>query len=192
MTNFREVLFWSIFSVSQVNILSRNFVVKLFPAREKELLGPEVSQAEKDAVLSKCLSSQRNWAARKPKHTLSAISVDVGPIFDPDEAARRLCLNWGGVYSARDTDFPIDHAQKILCFVQPAPRDLNWSVQVDIFQELLASKQESALDPHGLPYSVNRSAGGIGAKFLFVAYQAARQGAPLPQKLWCWPNGFRS
>ena len=113
MTNFREVLFWSIFSVAKVNILSRNFVAKLFSAGEEELLGPEVSQAEKDAALSKCLSSQRSWAARKPKHTLSAISdVDGGPIFDPDEAARRglTCTRIFSRSWDMQTCFPIYHA----------------------------------------------------------------------------------
>ena len=33
MTNFREVLFWSIFKLAKAKILSRNFVVKLLPVR---------------------------------------------------------------------------------------------------------------------------------------------------------------
>ena len=50
----------------------------------------------------------------------------------------------------------------------------------DEFEELLASKRESAPGPDGSPYSVYRFAGGIGAKFLFDAYQAILQASALP------------
>ena len=49
---------------------------------------------------------------------------------------------------------------------------------LDEFEELLASKRESALGPDGLPKSVYRSAGGIG-QFLFATYQAFLQGSAL-------------
>ena len=61
-------------------------------AHEEELLGLEVSQAEKDMALLQCLFSQRSWAAKEPEVNLNAIyDADDVPIFDPDEAAHRLC-----------------------------------------------------------------------------------------------------
>ena len=71
----------------------------------------------------------------------------------------------------------------MLSFVQPAPHDMKWAVGLDEFEELLASKRESAPGPDGLPYSVYRSAGGTGAKFLSAAYQATLQGTALPEGL---------
>ena len=47
----------------------------------------------------------------------------------------------------------------MLAFVQPVPSDF-----ADEFEELLASKRESAPGPDGLPYSVCRSAGGTGGQ----------------------------
>ena len=57
----------------------------------------------------------------------------------------------------------------MLSFARPALHDMNWAIDLDDFEELLASKRESAPRPHWLPNSVHRSAGGIGARFLFAA-----------------------
>ena len=65
--------------------------------------------------------------------------------------------------------------RRCLLFVQRAPLALNWTIGLVELEELLASKRESATGPDGLPYSVYRSAGGIGAKFLFAANQASLQ-----------------
>ena len=136
-------------------------------AHEEELLGLDVNRAEKDMVLSKCASCQQSWAVRKPKLTIHAFSSgDDAPILDANEAAHRLSQHWGNIFSARCGDIPNDHAELMLAFVQPAPNDLNWNIGLDEFEELLASKRESAPGPDGLPYSVYRSAGGVGTKFL--------------------------
>ena len=42
----------------------------------------------------------------------------------------------------------------LVSFVQPVPRDLNWAVQLDELEELLASKRESALGPDGLRLAI--------------------------------------
>ena len=134
-------------------------------AHEEELLGLKVSQAEKDIALSKCVSSQQSCAAKKPKLTSNAISdVNDLPNFDPDGAAHRLCQHWSSVVGARCTNIPNDPAQMILPIVQPAPRELIWSIGLDEFEELLASKRDSAPDPDGLPNRVCRCAGGSGPR----------------------------
>ena len=94
-------------------------------AYEEELPGLDVKKAEKDIVLSKCISSQQSWAVKKPKLTIHAIS------------------------------------------------------SADAFQSSSQMKRHSSF-ADGLPYVANRSVGGIGAKFLFAAYQACLQGVALP------------
>ena len=143
---------------------------------EEELLGFEANQAEKDMTLARCIASQQCWAAKKPKLTIHAISdVDGVPTFDPDEAAHQLCLHWGGIFCARDTVVPNDGADAMVALVQPSPPDVRWSIEMGEFEELLASKRESAPGANCLPSSVYRSAGGIGAKVLFATYQACLQ-----------------
>ena len=83
-------------------------------------------------------------------------------------------------FCARDADIPNDRADAMLALVQPSPLDVRWNIELDELQELLVSKRKSAPGPDGLPYSVYRSAGGIGAQFLFAAYQVCLQGAALP------------
>ena len=68
----------------------------------------------------------------------------------------------------------------MLSFVEPATRGMNWTTEVSAFEEMLASKRESAPGPDGLPFCVHCSAGGIGAKFLLAAYEAVLLGAALP------------
>ena len=134
-------------------------------AHEEELLGLDVSQAEKDIALFKCLSSQQSWAAKKPKLTANAIpDVNDFPIFDPDEAAQRPCQHWSSVVGARCSNMPNDPAQVILPFVQPAPRELIWSIGLEEFEELPASKRDSPPDPDGLPNRKCRCAGGSGPR----------------------------
>ena len=98
---------------------------------EEDLPGHDVNH-EKDMALSKCTGSHQSWSVRKPKLTLHVISsADGVPIFDPSEAAKRLCQHWCGVFGTREADILGDHADAILSFVQPAPHDLNWTIGLD-------------------------------------------------------------
>ena len=82
----------------------------------------------------------------------------------------------------RSRIIPHYQAQIILpFFLQPVPRELNWTIALDEFEELLACKRESADGPDGLPKkSVYRSAVGIGAKnkILRLPGHAAGNGSP--------------
>ena len=103
---------------------------------------------------------------QEPKLTIHAINgSDDAPIFVPDDATRRLCQNWSGIFRARDYGIPAEQADTMLSFVVPALREMNWCIQFSALEEMLASKRESAPGPDGLPYSVYRSAGGVGAEF---------------------------
>ena len=82
-------------------------------------------------VLNKCAS------VKKPKLTIHAIStVDDVPVFDPNEAAYRLCPYWGYICRARCGCITSDQAETMLAFVQPTPLDLNWNIGLDEFGEL--------------------------------------------------------
>ena len=145
------------------------------------MLGLEVSQAEKDTALPKCLSSQRSWAANKPRLTITAVSdADNVPIFDPGGVAHRLRQHGGGILGARSTDIPDDQAQVKTSSAQPVPRNLTWSIDLHEIFKLIASMRESAPGPDGLPYSVYSCAGCLGAKFLQIAALPWEFGANRP------------
>ena len=48
------------------------------------------------------------------------------------------------------------------------------------FDELMATKKESAPDLDGIPYSLHRCAGGLGSQFLFNAYKHVVEGGTIP------------
>ena len=98
-------------------------------------------------------------------------------IFVPDDATRRLCQNWSGIFRARDYGIPAGQADTMLSFVVPALREMNWAIELSALEKMLASKRESAPGPDGLPYSVYRSAGGVGAAFPCATYEAVLMGA---------------
>ena len=76
---------------------------------------------------------------------------------------RTGCASIGGsIFGARSASIPNDQAQMTVCL----------SAVLDDVEELLASKRESARGPGGLPSSVYRCAGCIGAKLLCAACQA--------------------
>ena len=54
--------------------------------------------------------------------------------------------------------------------------DINWTIDLAEFDDLLALKKDSAPGPDGIPYGVYRCAGGLGSKFLYRAYVAVLEG----------------
>ena len=49
------------------------------------------------------------------------------------------------------------------------------------FDELVASKKESAPGPDGIPYSVYRCAAGLGPQILFNVYNHVLEGGTIPE-----------
>ena len=121
--------------------------------------------------------------ARKQKQTLLWLGVGIAnehgairdegghPLENEDESGRRLCEYWGTIFEARQ-EGPRHFPQ--------APDDINWTPDRAEFDDLLASKKDSAPGPDGIPYGVYRCAGGLGSKFLFNAYQAVLEGRNIP------------
>ena len=113
--------------------------------------------------------------------TLSAITdEDFHPLENEDESGRRRCEHWGTIFQARQEGPRHLQYEKILRFVQQAPDDINWALDQAEFDDLLASKKDSAPGPDGTPYGIYRCAGGLGSKFLFHAHQAVLEGRDIP------------
>ena len=103
---------------------------------------------------------QEELGRQEPKLTIHVINgSDDAPIFVPDDATRRLCQKWSGVFRARDYGIPAEQSDTMLSFVVPALREMIWAIEFSALAEILASKRESAPAPDRLPYSVYRSAG---------------------------------
>ena len=68
------------------------------------------------------------------------------------------------------------HCENILRYVQKAPDDIRWELDKNEFDELMATKKESAPGPGGIPYSFYRCARGLGWQVLFNAYKHVLEG----------------
>ena len=64
--------------------------------------------------------------------------------------------------------------------MQRASEDVQWIIVKQEFDEMLATKRESALGPDGIPYSNYRCAGGLGSQLLFNAYSSIVEGGSVP------------
>ena len=113
--------------------------------------------------------------------TLSAVTDEEGhPLENEDDSGRRLGEYWGTIFQAREEGPRHHQHEEILRFVQQAPDGINWTIDQAEFDDLLASKKDSAPGPDGIPYGVYRCAGGLGSKFLFGAYQTVLEGSNIP------------
>ena len=149
--------------------------------RETEVSSLPCTQTEKDIALARCRNSQRAWRNKKPVLPLSAVNDEEGlTLENEDESGRRLCEYWGNIFQARQEGPRHLHQEEILRFVQQAPDDINWTPDQVEFDDLFASKKDSAPGPDGIPYGIYRCAGGLGSKFLFHAYQAVLEGRNIP------------
>ena len=58
-----------------------------------------------------------------------------------------------------------------------AREDIQWEIDKREFDEMIATKKESAPGPDGIPYSFYRCAGRLGSQFLFDAKKRVLEGA---------------
>ena len=128
------------------------------------------TQTEKDNALAECRLSLRAWVSKKPMLCLHVVTDEEGhPLEDEDESGRRLCTCWCRVFEPRTENER--HHETILEKVQKAPEDIQWKIDKQGFDEMIATKNESVPGPDGIPYGIYRCAGGSGSRFLFDAYQ---------------------
>ena len=115
---------------------------------------------------------------------LHAVTDENGhPLENEDESGRRLCEYWGTIFQARVEGQRHHHYQNILRYVQKAPDDIRWEVDKSEFDELMATKKESAPGLDGIPYSFYRCAGALGSQVLFNAYTPVLEGGTIPALL---------
>ena len=112
---------------------------------------------------------------------LHAVTDEDGhPLENEDESGRRLCEYWCTIFQARVEGQRHHHYENILRYVQKAPDDIRWEIDRNEFDELLATKKESAPGPDAISYSLHRCAGGLGSQFLFNAYKHILEGGSIP------------
>ena len=149
--------------------------------RETEVSILHCTQTEQDIALARCRNSQRAWRNKKPVLTLSAvIDEEDHTLENQDESGTRLCEYWATIFQARQEGPRHLHHQEILRFVQQAPDDITWTLDQTEFDDLLASKKDSARGPDEIHYGIYRCAGGLGSKFPFHAYQVVLEGKNIP------------
>ena len=90
---------------------------------------------------------------------------------DEDESGRRLCAYWCKIFGARVEDERHNEHETILDYVQKALEDVQWIIDKQEFDEMLATKKESAPGPDGI-----RCVEGFGSQFLFNAYRYVVEG----------------
>ena len=57
---------------------------------------------------------------------------------------------------------------------------LQWTIDKQEFDEMIATKKESAPGPVGIPHGIYRCAGGLGSRFLFNAHKCVVEGGSVP------------
>ena len=101
------------------------------------------------------------------------------PLEDDDESGIRL-RTFGVRSSSHAPRANGTPHETILEFVQKAPEDNQWDIDKREFDEMIATKKESAPGPDGIPYSIDRCAGGLRSHSLFNAYESVLEGGAVP------------
>ena len=139
--------------------------------REAEICNLPWTQTEKDNALANYRLGLRGWRTKKEMLCLHAVDEDGHTLENEDESGRRPCEYWSKIFEARVEGERHHCHETILGYVQKAPDDIQWVIDQNEFDELMATNKESAPGPDGIPYSLHRCAGGLGSTFLFKVYQ---------------------
>ena len=111
---------------------------------------------------------------------LHAVTDDAErPLDDEDESGMRLCTYWCRIFESRPEDERHPAYETTLEFVQKASEDIQWSIDKQEFDEMIATKKQSA---PGLMVSctVFTDARGLGFRFWFNAYKSVVEGGSVP------------
>ena len=111
---------------------------------------------------------------------LHAVTDEDGhPLENEDEPGRKFFEYWSTIFQARNEDQRHYYFENILSYVQKAPDDIRWEIDRNEFDELMATRKESAPGPDGA-YSFYRCAGGLGSQVLLKAYKHVLDGGTIP------------
>ena len=120
-----------------------SFTRENFSEREAKIRYLPWTQTEKDSALAKCRLGLRAWRSKKPMLCLQAVTDEDG------ESGRKQCEYWRAIFQAR-AEGPRHHQyENILRYVQKAPDDIRWAIDKNEFDELMATRKESAPGPDG-------------------------------------------
>ena len=135
---------------------------------------------------TRCTCQMQSWTTclacqKKTVLCLNAVTDEDGhPLENQDESGRRLCECWWSIFQAR-VEGPRHHQyENILRYVQKAPDDIRWTIDRTEFDELIASKKDSAPGPDGIPYGAYKCAVGLGSQFLFQRLKYLLEGSTIP------------
>ena len=87
-----------------------------------------------------------------------------------------LCAYWSMMFEARVEGERHHCHETLLDYVQKAPDNTQREIDQHEFDEMIATKTESAPGPDGIPYSIYWCAGGLGSQFLFIACKRVIEG----------------
>ena len=145
-------------------------------AREAEVSPLPWTQTEKDIALDRWCG-QRAWRNKKPVLTSVLLQMKRAIPWRMKMNLEQGLMNTGEPFSKHARKGPRHHQhEEILRFVQQAPDDITWTIDQVEFDDLHASKKDSALGPAGIPFGFHRCAGDLGLKFLFRSCQAVLEG----------------
>ena len=142
--------------------------MKILRNVKSEITNLPWTQTEKDNALARCRIGQRGWRTKKIVLCLSAVTDEKGhPWENENESSRRLYEYWRSISQACVVGRRHHQYEDALRYVQKAPDDIHWTIDRTEFDELIATKKDSAPDPDGIPYDAYRCAGGLDSQFLF-------------------------
>ena len=123
---------------------------------------------------------------------LNAVTDEDGHLPEnEDESGRKLCEHWSKILEVR-VEGERHHCQEtIFRYVQTAP-DIQCQIDRHDFDEIMATKKESAPSPDGTPYSLYRCAGGLGSMFFFKVSKHILAGWPCSCTVFCEQDRFHS
>ena len=120
--------------------------------------------------------------SKKPTLCLHAVSDDEGHPLENEDESGRMPREYRGPTPQARVEGPRHHQSENLSqYVQKAPDDIRWSIDRTEFDELIATKKDSAPGPDGIPYGAERCAGGLSSQFLYNAYTYLLEGGTLPE-----------
>ena len=144
---------------------------------EREIGNLTRTQTEKDSALVKCRLGLRAWRAKKP---MLALPMKTAIPWKTTMNQAGDYVSIGTIFQARDEGQRHHHFENILRYVQKAPDEIRRETDRNEFDELMATKKESAPGPDGISYSLCRCAGGLGSQFLFNAYKHILESGTIP------------
>ena len=146
-----EPISFECIDIKKLSQILANLTRESLAERETEISNLPWTQTEKHSALARCRFGQRAW---RPNIPYTVTDEDGHHLEAEDESRRRLCEYWGSIFQVRVEGPRHQQSEDILRYVQKAPGDIRWTIDRSEFDDLIASKKDSAPGPDGIPYGV--------------------------------------